>query len=192
MSKRQSFVGYNRDGISMLSQMEKKTVKRAFFLSNKSSTLASFHYLSDLTYSVLIVLIARFLNGNEAFNCKDQTKWSTSFPVCVLVCLTLSVNKVASGYSLRVTMLTLLKKQIITQSILQFSLIFCMHKDKGDCPGCPARVNEMMETQRPGHVDWGDGDVCVSLGEGQTGRNFQKGGHGFKCSIWKPTANWRK
>lgn len=105
-----------------------------------------------------------------------KTRQSEILPSqCRLVCLTLSVNKVASGYSLRVTMLTLLKKQIITQSILQFSLIFCMHKDKGDCPGCPARVNEMMETQRPGHVDWGDGDVCVCpLGRVKPGGIFKK------------------
>ena len=26
-----------------------------------------------------------------------------------------------------------------------------MCKDNGNCPGCPAEVNEMMETQRQGH-----------------------------------------
>lgn len=82
----------------MLNQREKKTVTRAFFLSNKSDTLAPFHYLSNLTYSVLIVwaIIAHFTNGNESFNCKDQTKQSTPFTVCVPECLTLSVNTVTS------------------------------------------------------------------------------------------------
>lgn len=59
------------------------------FFGQTKATRFSLYYRSDLTFSVLIVPIARLLNGNESFNCNDQTKQSTSFPVCVIVCLAL-------------------------------------------------------------------------------------------------------
>lgn len=44
-----------------------------------------------------------------------------------------------------------------------------MDKDKGGWPGRPAGVNEMMEPQRAGHDDGGEGDVRVPLGRVRLG-----------------------
>lgn len=68
-----------------------------------------------------------------------------------------------------------------------------MDKDKGGWPGRPAGVNEMMEPQRAGHDDGGEGDVHVPLGRVRLGV-VQKRRNGFKCSKmrmlgklgWKP------
>lgn len=51
-----------------------------------------------------------------------------------------------------------------------------MDKDKGGWPGRPAGVNEMMEPQRPGHDDGGDGDVRVPLGRVRLGGIFKNVG----------------
>lgn len=69
----------------------------------------------------------------------------------------------------RVTVLTLLKKQIITETVLQLRLYSAWIKMKEDGPDRPAGVNEMMEPQRPGHDDGGGGDVHVPLGRVRLG-----------------------
>lgn len=70
-----------------------------------------------------------------------------------------------------------------------------MDKDEGGWHNRPAGVNEMMEPQRPGHNDGGNGDVRDPLGRVRLGGgDFQKRRNGFKCSKmrmlgklgWKP------
>lgn len=104
-----------------------------------------------------------------------------------------SVDKVTSGDSLGVTVLTLLKKQIITQTVLQFWLYSAWIKIKADGPA--AQLELMRWWSLKELVMMMEGRVmCVSPWGGSDWGWVQKRRNGFKCSKmrmlgklgWKP------
>lgn len=93
-----------------------------------------------------------------------------------------SVDKVTSSDSLGVAVLTLLKKQIITQTVLRSWLYSAWIKIKADGPA--AQLELMRWWSLKDLVMMMEGTVmCVSpWGGSDWGGDFQKRRNGFKCS----------